>query len=713
MNLRDLDIRQSYDSDTDDILSSFYIPSLQVSVKYQRLAGFFSSTSLAVAAKGIAALISNRGKMQLICSAKLSEEDVQAIITAGKEPADLIEINAISDLAQIEILQNQFILDHVKALGWMVANGLLEIKVAIVNDLINKPMDYFSIIQAGIFHQKVGILYDADNNIVSFSGSDNESASGWTRNIEEFKVFRSWDESQKSYLGADLKKFEKFWNGQGKRVNVIDVPDAVKNKLVEIAPKDIDLIISDLRKYHKSTVKKEVTLWDHQLKAIDKWLSNNKRCLFEMATGTGKTFTALGCLRYLMKEEKKLITVIACPYSHLISQWYGDLQEFDISARILIADSTNIKWKNELMDGVLDSQNGRNDKFIILTTHDTFCSKDFMQIMRETKDAKVFFIGDEVHGMWSEERKKGFVGDFPYRLGLSATPDRWFDPEGTKDLLEFFGIKTDDDKYVFSLEDAIKKINPATGLTYLTPYEYHPYFCSLGGEELERYIEESKKLVRLFFSSQQDDEKRNIFNLIAIKRQEIIKNAENKYVCLEEILNDIKDINHLLVYSSPEQIRGVQQILYNRNIIQHKFTMAEDTKPSKEYDGLSERDYLLQQFSEAKIQALVAIRCLDEGVDIPKAQTGIIMASTGNPRQYIQRRGRILRRFPGKEKAVIYDIIVVPLIDKGIPEEIVDIEKKFLSRELIRYKEFSNVAINKLDCIRKLIEIEEIARRGR
>jgi hypothetical protein len=237
MNLKDLDLKKAYDSDVDDVLNDFYIPALSNSIRYKRLAGFFSSSSLAVAAKGISRFISNGGYMELICSAKLRKSDVEAIKEAYENPTKVIEKMMLEDLNSLE---NEFIRDHVRALGWMIANNTLEIKVAVVIDESSKPIDEEKIEKYGIFHQKVGILEDENGDNIAFSGSDNESATAWEENIEEFKVFRSWMEGEEPYLVADKEKFKKFWNGDARRTKVIDVPTAVKKKLIEMAPDNIE-----------------------------------------------------------------------------------------------------------------------------------------------------------------------------------------------------------------------------------------------------------------------------------------------------------------------------------------------------------------------------------------------------------------------------------------------------------------------------------------
>lgn len=702
MNLKDLDLRKAYDSDSDDILRDFYIPVLSNSIKYRRLAGFFSSTSLAVAARGISRFIANSGHMELICGVKLSKADAEAIKEAHENPVAIIERFFFENL---EDLENEFIRDHVRALGWMIANKKLDIKISIVYNEEGCPLDEKTVEKQGIFHQKVGIFEDAAGNTVSFSGSTNESAMGWLKNIEEFKVFCSWIESEKEYLTADKKRFEKFWNGIANRVEVIEIPIAIKEKLIEIAPKDIEDL--NLEKWLKKAEapKKTIKLWKHQTQAITNWQNNDRKGIFEMATGTGKTFAALGCLKKVLEEKKKLVIVITCPYGHLVKQWLDDISEFGISCDTIIADSSNYGWKDKLMDNILDIKNEVSEELIVLTTHVTFSMDDFVKIIRKA-NVKLFLIADEVHGVGAPERKRGLIENYNLKLGLSATPKRWFDIEGTEELFNYFGETV----FEFPLKKAINTINPDTGRTFLVPYEYKPYFVELTDEELNEYERETEKIAKAYYRSKGKEESDKWFSLLLIKRQKIIKNAVSKFNAFKEILDDIEEIKDCLVYCSPQQIDEVQDILnsYEReNIIQHKFTNKEGVVPEDEYGGISEREFLLQQLAEGKYHILVAMRCLDEGVDVPPVKIAIILASTGNPRQYIQRRGRVLRRFPGKEKAVIYDVIVVPTLSGSVNSDFLELERKILRKELRRYKEFAYISNNAIECLNKIEELEE------
>lgn len=700
MGFRDLSLKKTYSSDTDDILNDFYIPALSECIEYDRIAGFFSSTSLAIAARGILGLIKNNGTMKLLVSPKLDEKDIKIIKDATENPQNYVERRMVEEL---EKLEDEFIRDHIFALGWMIANKRLEIKVAIVSDEDGQPLSFDEIQLQGVFHQKIGILKDIVGDILTFSGSINESASGWLKNIEEFKVFRKWIKEEKEYVEADILKFERFWNNKASRIIVMEVPEAVKRKLIEIAPKNIDEVYLQRWYLKKGEKKKEIEFYPHQKDAIQKWFNNDMKGIFEMATGLGKTFAALGCLKKVMENYNKTIAVITCPSNHLIRQWINDIDEFGLTCEYIVADSSNPDWKDKLSDSLIDIKIGIENNLIVLTTHATFHTDNFIKIIRSANE-KLFLIVDEVHGIGAPKRKRGLLDLYHFRLGLSATPKRWFDLEGTETLFNYFGGTV----FEFSLKDAVNTLNPATGKTYLVPYEYKPYFVELNKEELERYESVTKKIAKSYYSSKTDNERKKWFSLLCVKRQEIIKNAIKKYDTFKKIIEEMgKNIKHCLVYCSPEQINHVQNILNELNITQHKFTLREKITPSEEYGGLSEREFLLQKFAEGTYQVLVAIRCLDEGVDVPAATTAIILMSSSNPREWIQRRGRVLRRFPGKEKAIIYDVIVVPALSWINNSSIEDLERKIFYKELIRYKEFAEIAVNSLECLNNIYKIEK------
>lgn len=700
MSFKSIYLKRAYSSDCDDIVNTFYIPVLENAVEYKRIAGFFSSSSLAIAAKGIVGLIKSGGIYKLIVSAKLNKQDINTILRSQKRPEEIIETRMMDELTHLE---DEFVKDHLFALGWMIANKKLNIKVAITYNTDGEILSSEDVERSSLFHQKVGVLTDEERNVVAFSGSINETATGWLENIEEFKVFRSWERTEHEYVEIDTAKFGKFWNNESLKVRTVGVPEAVEKKLIEIAPSDI--ATHDLTKWYQKTRRSQkIMLYKHQRDAVAAWLQHDKRGIFEMATATGKTYAALECLSETSRQTSKLVIVIVCPYSHLVTQWYEDLGKFGITYVTVIADSSNNKWRNELTDALLDVKNDVNEKLIVITSHDTFPTVDFTNII-SVSDAKLLLIIDEVHGIGAPQRRLGLAAFYDYRLGLSATPKRWFDLEGTDELFTYFGNTV----YEFQLKEAVHTINPRTGKTFLCPYDYEPYFVELTDEELYTYEKETAKIAKAYYQTQDKVERNKWFSLLLINRQKIVRNAANKLNVFKEILNEIGDIRDCLVYCSPQQMDDVQNILNTyekQTIVQHKFTSKEGITPDDRYDGMSEREYLIRKFEQGEYHVLVAMKCLDEGIDVPSVRTAIILASTGNPREYVQRRGRLLRRSPNKEKAVIYDVLVIPGFLGSNDPAFVELERRIFKKELVRYKEFASIAANALQCLLKVEEVE-------
>ncbi|MDP1552606.1 MAG: DEAD/DEAH box helicase family protein, partial [Methanobacteriaceae archaeon] len=534
MALKDLDIKFAYDSDEDDILNEFYIPILSTSIKYFRLSGFFTSKTLAIAARGMEEFIKNKGKMELICSAKLNEEDIEMIKKAHANPLKIIEESMIKELNDI---QNEFEKDHVSALGWMIVHGQLKIKIALVHDKDEKPI-------LGLFHQKIGIFTDKEGNMISFSGSDNETGPGLTDNIEEFKVFKSWEEGTFHFVQSDRETFEKFWTNSGTRTKIFDLPEAIEKKLMEKSPKNINSLYLSQHYNKNDNSDSKIILFKHQKEAIKSWFDHNNKGIFNMATGTGKTFTALGCLKKLTKEKNNFLTVIACPQSHLITQWEKDVKKC-ITHDTLITGSTNYHWRNELKE-LIKLLNYDIIKFpVVLTTHRTLASNDFINRLKKF-NGDILLIVDEMHGIGSAENRFALIDDYKYRLGLSATPERWYDDEGTEIINNYFGGRI----YSFDMGMAIEK-------GYLSPYIYKPIFVDLDEDELEEYLELTNQIARLVSKKNHDEKK---LTLLSNKRQSVINNAEEKYFALKKLLDKNKGIKDLLVYCSPQQISKVQKI---------------------------------------------------------------------------------------------------------------------------------------------------------
>ena len=680
MSLKDINIKIKYDSDEDDLLNDFYIPVLSEANEYYRLSGFFNSTSLAVSACGFENFIKNKGKMKLITSVIFSEDDLNRIKEANEDPSKIIEENFINDLNNIS---DEFVKDHLAALGWMIANDYLEIKVAY-------PKDYSS-----LFHPKVGILIDSDNNIVTFSGSDNETRSGWLSNIEEFKVFASWKSGHSEIIDSDKESFFKYWNDYAKKVKVIDIPKAIKRDIIKLAPKNYDnLNFHQLPTYYEGeniSNSDERKLRFYQQEALDSWFDNGCRGIFELATGTGKTFTALKSLEKLFKQED-IVCVIACPLIYLVEQWAKDIKKFPIFENVYKIYGANANWKKQLNDFMFDLNLGIIDGGIIVTTHNTFSNDNFINSLSDC-DKKLCVIVDEMHHLGAEKFSEGLTRiNYQYRLGLSATPSVYMNDDATDFLMDYFGGIVSS----FTIKDALTNIDPETGEYYLAEYNYYPIRIELSQKEMEEYTKLSNRIRIEYFKDTDDSENRLV--LLLNKRRQILKDAEQKDEKLREILNEYPDIDHLIIFTTHNQKDRVLKILGEEGVSpRHEFTSNVKTNCIKEI-GMNEREFLIDKFDKGNLKALVAIKCLDEGVDVPSADKVIIMSSSTNPMEYVQRRGRVLRKYEGKEVATIFDMVVLPE-DDGF-----DTTKTIKEAEIRKLYDFIESARNKSDCYKILDE---------
>ena len=676
---QELNFKEHYDSQKDNLLKDFYIPALANSKKYRRVVGYFNSKSLASVALGLKDFILNKGKMDLLCGVDLNPSDVNMVKFASEHPEEIVASNFLNELDSIE---DEIVKNHVKVLGWMIANNLLRIRVAVKVDARGLPVSEGE----GILHYKIGLMNDCEGNLISFSGSINETSAAWEKNLEEFHLFRNWNEGELVHLKNNLDTFRDLWNSKWDEYKILEIPEAVEEKFIDIAPNNFeDLIFEEFISKDDRGPSKKIDLYDYQIEARDKWFDNDKKGIFVMATGTGKTYTALGCLEKLLLDDSQLITIITAPTKHLLPQWEKSINNIGLNVDKIIVATGDTKWRATLEDSLLDLRLGSFDKLVVLTTHDTLASNDFIDYLSTNKRCNYFLIGDEMHGLGSPYRRKGLKEElYDFRLGLSATPTRYSDEESDF-LFEFFGGEL----YNISLRQAIYDYyNPRTGKSYLTPYNYFPYFLNLTDEELEKY----KEITLNLFKYQDEEYTRKKENLL-FQRAEIIKDAYNKYSVFKDILSEIEDYSGLIVYCSPNQIDNVLKILADNNIVAHKFTMEEKTIPMEIYGGLSEREMILEDFSKGNYQSLVAMHCLDEGVDVPSASKAIFMCSSNSSREFIQRIGRVIRRHEGKNHADIYDLIVKPSGNK-LDKSLQKFEQSIFEKEKERYKKIGYIAEN-------------------
>ena len=676
MSFKDLEnIKSSYNSVRmdEDLVNDFYIPVLSHAKKYDRISGYFTSTSLAIAARGISKFIEHNGHMRLICGNQLNQEDVD-VINDAESLKDIVNESFLNDYFSIE---DGIEKDYIKLLGWMIANNFLEIKIG-----FNMKNPSGSIDE--LVHTKTGILYDDESEVIFFNGSVNETASGWGSNLEIITVDKSWEYVgvKENRIDPHIEDFEYCWNGEYPYMSVMNVPEASKRELIKNAPKndeELRILIDKINKKQGTSQKKKEPR-NYQLEAISKWKSNDFQGILAMATGTGKTITALSCFDYL-NNKKVALTVIVCPQKHLISQWEHSLfEDLCYDGEVLIA-SGDFKWKKQFLELIGDLMSGIKKSAVVFTTFNTFSKKDFIDKINYYYGA-IFLIIDEVHGIGALEFRKGLLQDkYDYRLGLSATPEIKDDFERTDLVYDYFGGIV----YEYSLEKAIKN-------GFLTHYNYHPEFVNLNESELEDYKYYTSKIANLLNNPKLTLKDEKILNGYLKHRRDIINNAEEKYKYLRDFLEENTDIKDLIIYCTGEQLPEVRKMLDELDISNHKFTGEESTKI---VNGESERDKILRLFKNGHYQVLIGIKCLDEGVDVPSTQTAILMASTLNSRQHIQRRGRVLRKSPGKDGAEIYDLIVFPNI-KNESDSI----KAILENERARYDEYANLADNFSECSR-------------
>lgn len=669
--LKDIDFKKTYSSENDNLLLDFYVPALKESISYKRITGFFSSTSLLFASQGIAHFFSHGGIYELISGVLVEDKDYQAIVR-GLKSADEVIIKNVD--FNPEVLESELEKDHLRMLSWLISTNRLKIKIAVL------PNDGF-----GLFHEKVGIFEDKNGDKVSFSGSINESGSGWSGNIEEFKVFRGWVKGEVEYLEKDAAKFSDYWNNKISSFSVVDLPDALEKKLLKIRPeseKEFEEIIQKI----KTAQSGRKNLYPFQIEAISNWESNNYKGILEMATGTGKTFTSLGAIKSVYSHKNEYCLVIAVPYKHLVTQWLKEIK-LQLDSVIIEVHGNAKDWKEKLPKFLKDYRDGFINKLVIVGLYDSLSSNEFIQKFDSNinKLRTYIIVADEVHNFGAPEYSNGMLDNIKMRLGLSATPSRWFDEEGTQRLMNYFEKTV----FVYDLKMAI-----ANG--FLTPYEYYPITVQMNLDEFDEYSELTKKITRKMSYAKSRSEEDIYLKLLTIQRSKILRNSKNKIVEFENLISDLTrqgKIDHLLIYcDSTEQMLEAQKIINKYGIINHRFT---------EMESMNEREQILELFDNGTYQCLVAMKCLDEGVDVPSTRTAIILASSTNPREYVQRRGRVLRKFLGKDKATIYDFIVLP------PEKVEDeflfaTEQKILKKELNRTQEFLETAMNKAYIFKKL-----------
>lgn len=654
-NLSKLSLGNDYRTGSSDPATNFYRPCLKNSIQYDRAVGYFRSSIYLIVGDETVDFARNGGKIRLICSPLLQAEDAKSIQQGYAERE-----RALSEalLTELEALKSDFEAERLtRILATLIASDKMDVRIAIRPD------------SNGIYHEKIGIFTDALANSVSFIGSANETWNAWHRegNFESIEVFCQWKSDHDAQRVARHRSdFERLWRGEVYGLEVYPFPQAARESLLRLAHPSLD----EIPPVAKSKIAKRSPL-PHQLSALEAWAARGRRGILEHATGSGKTFTALTAI--LDHAKLGFPTLVLVPSQLLLEQWAKEIGDEIPDAIILLAGNGNISWKNPVKLKLMTSDQISSEKRIVLSTMQTAATMDFRS--RVIQGNHLMLVVDEVHQVGSAFNSKALEINAGPRLGLSATPKRYGDPEGTRRIFDYFGGLVPPP---FTLQDAIKAGR-------LVEYEYFPHSVHLNATETEEWKKTTAQIRLEVARSKKDSDGRSIISdkvkMMLIKRSRISKKAANKVRLAADILkaNFIEGQRWLVYCEDSEQLDQVRS-----ELLRLKFHTIEYHSAM-----LGERHATLDWFKDLG-GVLVSIKCLDEGIDIPEVDCALVLASSQNPRQFIQRRGRVLRKSPGKTKAIIHDAIVTPLSLDLDPEQ-----RSLLTSELRRAVEFSKTALNR------------------
>lgn len=704
---------RSYRTGSESEPLQFYMDGLCNSQSFDLLLGYFSSAAINVLSLGFATFLYAGGKMRMVVNNILSQEDRDAIKSAreGDVPNNAIDLN---DIKQLKRSLDDYSKHFFECLAWLIVNE--KILIQIIRPKIGK----------GIAHYKSGIFSDGSHS-VGFKASCNFTAFGLLENLEELDAFLSWENSRSSkMINRQNSDFENIFSGKADFVDYLAVEDisiAIKKEfgnktLNELVIQEKELV---KKKSHvlenkgiRRTFEKAITRIEeiireprfpfpqgprpYQNEAYQNWVRNNYQGIFAMATGTGKTITSLNCLLQEIKKSNSFVyhAIILVPTITLVNQWEEEALRFNFQEIIKV--SSKFQWESELAT-TLSTAKRIPTSFIIITTYASFIKDRFNKYIKELPTDTIF-IADEAHNIGSPSVLSRLPNVLlQKRIGLSATPKRIYDMEGSMAMESFFN---DSEPYIysFSMERAIEE-----GI--LCKYYYHPHIVSLTAEELKEYMEITKKLSKFFNRTSGGFDVTDIVQMLLLKRKRIIHKAVNKLSITRQILEDRfnkeGNLSYTFIYvpegvtpdleedenADEETIKIINQ--YTREI-----GRIDDTiKVNQFISGMEDRNEVLDQFKDGKIHVIASMKCLDEGVDIPRAEHAIFCSSTGNPRQFIQRRGRILRTHPKKDIAIIHDLIVVPDLTKSDSNsDTFRAERSLVEKELERVMYFASLAIN-------------------
>lgn len=721
MSLRDYHIKSEYRSLIDNVIQDFYLPLLHEANLYKRAVGFFSSSSLVEISKGISDMAKNGGKIEIIASPYLSDDDINAIKTGYENRNKIIEQALLRQLSDDHT--DYYSIERLNLLANLIADNVMDIRIAYTDNHR----------ELGMYHEKMGIIEDRDGNHVAFSGSMNESMTAMAINYETIDVFCDWKGEEADRVKLKENAFYSMWNNVEPSLQVLEFPKISEAMIDKYRRKEPDFDIDNEQFYRRvsgyvsafsesrqraedkpvgARIPKDVTLHDYQKEAISVWVGENYRGIFDMATGTGKTYTGLGAISKLSEDlDDELAVIIVAPYQHLVEQWVEDIERFNMNPIVAYGDLAHKDWRKKLSKAVLDQKIRRDKRFFCMVcTNATFTDKYLQEQIGKIR-TPILLVVDEAHNFGARTYAKLLDDRFTYRLALSATLDRHRDEEGTALLYKFFGKKCIE----YSLERAIDEDK-------LTPYKYYPVLVYLSDIELESYEEISYEMSKCLIKGKDGKYKLNKRGeILALKRSRVVAGAIQKLDALREAILPYKNDHNILVYCGATRIvdesydgsddeSDIRQIEAVTKILGNELGMSVARFTSEE--NIEQRALIKKHFQKGDdLQAIVAIKCLDEGVNIPGIRTAFILASTTNPKEYIQRRGRVLRKAPNKPFAEIYDFVTLPRpLDavSGLTIEQANRDKTLVKNELARIKEFGRLAMNSMVANNLIWEIEEV-----
>ncbi|MBS1758870.1 MAG: DEAD/DEAH box helicase family protein [Bacteroidetes bacterium] len=714
-------IDRDYKTGSENEPMQFYLEGLANSSEFHLLLGYFSSAAINLLSVGFATFISKGGKMRMVINHLLSEKDKEVVEKGLNENTS--KVFDLTDIVTLGRILDEYDTHFFECLAYLIAQKRIEIKVI-------KPKN-----SGGIAHYKSGVFSDGENNI-GYKASCNFTLNGLSENLEELEAFLSWENGRSNKLiKKQIRIIDDYFAEKDDSVEYLsanDIEIAIRDKfgnkdLNELIVKEDELLKKKMSLVNNGRLKqtilklhKEIDKVIHnprfpnngkprpyQVEAYQNWVANGYKGVFAMATGTGKTKTSLNCLLEEYKKENTYKAIIVVPTTALLEQWKKECAEFNFKNVITV--SSKEKWEENLAffntaSKLIDTS------YIVIVTYASL-SRDKFQSFFKQLPKETLLIADETHNLGSQ----GLLRLLPTihlekRIGLSATPHRKFDEAGNSAIEEFFNDKS---PYIvsYSMQQALDN-------GFLCQYTYFPHIVKLTDEEMKRYKEISLQLLRmgLFdehgkFKSTPEIEKK------LLERKRIIHKASNKIDAFQKILKDEfkqrKNLKYTLVYV-PEGVESnfddtdfsVETEDENKLINEYTKVVSntDDSVMVKQFTSNStNRESILLDYTKGKTHVLTSMKCLDEGVDVPRSELAIFCASTGNPRQFIQRRGRVLRLAEGKIHATIHDLVVVPEVSHS--ENTFEMEKNLVKKELERVVDFANLAMNKTETYNTLKEV--------